>query len=107
MQRCSARVTLGPMSSWASRVVRADKILRADLNPSAVSIASSGRGDQAVDVDFALQLSSTVLLGLRIRASQVMVDKIVAVRRDTCGDAMGLGNVDLLALGRLLSFKIG
>jgi mRNA interferase MazF len=45
--------------------------------------------------------------GLRL-PSQVMVDKIAAVRRDRCGPK--IGNVDpasLLALGRLIAFVTG
>lgn len=40
--------------------------------------------------------------------SQIMVDKIMAVRRDRCGAR--IGNVDpssMLALNRLLAFVIG
>lgn len=40
--------------------------------------------------------------------SQVMVDKIVAVRRDRCGDPIGrVDEAALLALGRLVAFVIG
>lgn len=45
--------------------------------------------------------------GLR-EASQVMVDKIMAVRRDRCGPPIGrIDAAALLALGRLLTFVIG
>ena len=45
--------------------------------------------------------------GLR-EASQVMVDKIMAVRRDRCGAPIGRANdATLLALGRLLAFVVG
>jgi len=45
--------------------------------------------------------------GLR-EASQVMVDKIMAVRRDRCGAPIGCADdAALLALGRLLAFVVG
>jgi mRNA interferase MazF len=45
--------------------------------------------------------------GLRA-PSQVMVDKIVAVRRDRCGSTIGrLDAGDLVALNRLLALVIG
>ncbi len=45
--------------------------------------------------------------GLR-EPSQIMVDKIFAVRRDRCGAPFGRAdNVALLALGRLLAFVVG
>lgn len=45
--------------------------------------------------------------GLR-EPSQVMVDKIMAVRRDRCGPSIGRADpAALLALGRLLAFVIG
>ena len=45
--------------------------------------------------------------GLR-EPSQVMVDKIMAVRRDRCGVPIGrLDDGVLLALGRLLAFVVG
>ena len=45
--------------------------------------------------------------GLR-EASQVMVDKIVAIRRDRCGAPIGRADdAALLALGRLLAFVVG
>jgi mRNA interferase MazF len=45
--------------------------------------------------------------GLR-QPSQVMVDKIMAVRRDRCGAPIGRADAAaLLALGRLLAFVIG
>ena len=45
--------------------------------------------------------------GLR-DASQVMVDKIMAVRRDRCGPPIGRADdAALLALGRLLAFVVG
>ncbi len=40
--------------------------------------------------------------------SQVMVDKIMAVRRDRCGAPIGrVDDASLLALGRLLAFVVG
>ncbi len=40
--------------------------------------------------------------------SQVMVDKIMAVRRDKCGNAIGrASDTALLGLGRLLAFAVG
>ena len=45
--------------------------------------------------------------GLR-EPSQVMVDKIMAVRRDRCGVPIGRADdATLLALGRLLAFVVG
>lgn len=45
--------------------------------------------------------------GLR-EPSQVMVDKIMAVRRDRCGAPIGrVDEAALLALGRLLAFVVG
>lgn len=45
--------------------------------------------------------------GLR-QPSQVMVDKIMAVRRDRCGAPIGrVDNTALLALGRRLAFVVG
>ena len=56
---------------------------------------------------YRLPLSAGEATGLR-EPSQVMVDKIMAVRRDRCG--MPIGRADdgtLLALGRLLAFVVG
>ena len=45
--------------------------------------------------------------GLR-QPSQVMVDKIMAVRRGRCGPSVGrVDDASLLALGRLLAFVVG
>lgn len=45
--------------------------------------------------------------GLR-QPSQVMVDKMAAVRRERCGPSVGRADdASLLALGRLLAFVIG
>ena len=45
--------------------------------------------------------------GLR-EPSQVMVDKIMAVRRERCGAPIGrVDDAALLALGRLLAFVVG
>ena len=45
--------------------------------------------------------------GLRA-PSQVMVDKIMAVRKDRCSDPIGrIDQATMLALGRLLAFAIG
>jgi mRNA interferase MazF len=42
------------------------------------------------------------------KESQVMVDKIMAVRRDRCGSPIGrIDEAALLALGRLLAFGVG
>jgi mRNA interferase MazF len=54
-----------------------------------------------------LSLPAGDATGLR-EPSQVMVDKIMAVRRDRCGPR--IGHVDdeaLLALGRLLALVVG
>jgi mRNA interferase MazF len=45
--------------------------------------------------------------GLR-QASQIMVDKLMAVRRDRCGDPIGrLDAPALSALGEMLAFVVG
>ncbi len=45
--------------------------------------------------------------GLR-EPSQIMADKIMAVRREKCGPAIGrIGAAELLALGRMLALMIG
>lgn len=45
--------------------------------------------------------------GLRVR-SQVMVDKIVAARRDKCGEVIGrLGDAEVLTLNRMLALALG
>ena len=56
---------------------------------------------------YRLALPASEATGLR-EPSQVMVDKIMAVRRDRCG--VPIGRIDdgaLLALGRLLAFVVG
>ena len=56
---------------------------------------------------YRLPLPASDATGLR-QPSEVMVDKIMAVRRDRCG--IPIGRVDpaaLLALGRLLAFVVG
>ncbi len=46
-------------------------------------------------------------IGLR-QPSQMMVDKIMAVRRERCGPPVGRADgASLLALGRLLAFVVG
>jgi len=56
---------------------------------------------------YRLSLPADETTGLR-QASQVMVDKIMAVRRDRCGTAVGrVDDVALLALGRLLALVVG
>lgn len=56
---------------------------------------------------YRLTILSTPETGLR-QASQVMVDKIVAVRRDKCGPAIGrLDEAAMLALNRLLALVVG
>lgn len=56
---------------------------------------------------YRLTLPADELTGLR-HPSQVMVDKITAVRRDRCGGKIGSVNRDtLLVLGRLLAFVTG
>jgi len=43
-----------------------------------------------------------------MQPSQVMVDKIMAVRRDRCGAGIGrASDADVLVLGRLLTFVVG
>jgi mRNA interferase MazF len=50
---------------------------------------------------------ATEATGLR-ETSQVMVDKIMAVRRDRCGTPIGRADdAALLALGRRLAFVVG
>ncbi|MGH7056999.1 MAG: type II toxin-antitoxin system PemK/MazF family toxin [Acetobacteraceae bacterium] len=56
---------------------------------------------------YRLSLPAGEAPGLR-EPSQVMVDKIVAVRRDRCGAPIGrVDDATLLALGRLLAFVVG
>ena len=56
---------------------------------------------------YRLDLPANKASGLRA-PSQVMVDKIMAVRRDRCGPVIGqLERAQQLALGRLLAFAIG
>lgn len=56
---------------------------------------------------FRLTLDPKPANGLRAR-SQVMVDKIVAVRRDKCGMVIGhLDEADLIALNRILALVVG
>lgn len=56
---------------------------------------------------YRLSLPAGAGTGLR-EHSQVMVDKIMAVRRDRCGAPIGrAGDATLLALGRLLAFVVG
>jgi len=59
---------------------------------------------RALDACELLRIEET---GLR-EPSQVMVDKIMAVRRDRCGIPIGrAGDAAMLALGRLLAFVAG
>jgi mRNA interferase MazF len=54
-----------------------------------------------------LTISPTPLSGLR-QASQIMVDKITAMRRDKCGPVIGrLNEGELLGLNRLLALVVG
>lgn len=54
-----------------------------------------------------LSLLASEATGLR-EASQVMADKIFAVRREKCGKVIGnVDDVTMLALGRLLAFIVG
>ena len=56
---------------------------------------------------YRLTVPSTLETGLR-QVSQIMVDKIMAVRRDKCGPAIGrLDEAATLALNRLLALVIG
>jgi mRNA interferase MazF len=56
---------------------------------------------------YRLALPAGAATGLR-EPSQVMVDKIMAVRRDRCGAAIGrAGEGELAELGRLLAFVVG
>jgi mRNA interferase MazF len=56
---------------------------------------------------FRFPLPANEETGLR-QPSQVMVDKIMAVRRDRCGAPIGkAGPADMLSLNRLLAFVVG
>ena len=56
---------------------------------------------------YRLSLAAGEATGLR-EPSQVMVDKIMAVRRDRCGIATGRADdAAMMALGRLLAFVVG
>ena len=56
---------------------------------------------------YRLSLPAGAATGLR-EPSQVMVDKIMAVRRDRCGTPIGrAGDAALVTLGRLLALIVG
>ncbi len=56
---------------------------------------------------YRLTVEATPETGLR-RRSQVMIDKIMAVRRVRCGPVIGrLGQSEILALNRLLALMLG
>ncbi len=56
---------------------------------------------------FRLPLPANKETGL-LQPSQVMVDKIMAVRRDRCGARIGkVDGASMLALNRLLAFVVG
>jgi mRNA interferase MazF len=56
---------------------------------------------------FRFSLPATKETGL-VQASQVMVDKIMAVRRDRCGRQIGKVDPEsMLSLNRLLAFVVG
>jgi mRNA interferase MazF len=56
---------------------------------------------------FRFPLPANEETGLR-QPSQVMVDKIMAVRRDRCRARIGkVGPIEMLALNRLLAFVVG
>jgi mRNA interferase MazF len=56
---------------------------------------------------YRLPLPATEETGLR-EASQIMVDKIMTVRRDRCGPPIGcVDDATMQALGRLLIFVVG
>ncbi len=56
---------------------------------------------------YRLPLPADMGTGLK-QPSQVMVEKIMAMRRDRCGSPIGrASDASLLALGRLLAFAVG
>lgn len=56
---------------------------------------------------YRLPIAPSAGTGLR-QPSQVMVDKVMAVRRDRCGAVIGhLGAVELMSLGRMLALVVG
>ena len=56
---------------------------------------------------YRLPVLPTQQTGLR-EPSQIMVDKIMAVRRERCGAVIGhIGEAETLALGRLLALVVG
>ena len=56
---------------------------------------------------YRLDIPAGAATGLR-EPSQIMADKIMAVRREKCGPAIGhVGAAELLALGRILALMIG
>ena len=56
---------------------------------------------------YRLTLPAAAESGLR-EASQVMVDKIMAVRRDRCGAPIGrVDEAGMMALGRLVALMVG
>jgi mRNA interferase MazF len=56
---------------------------------------------------YRLPVAATALSGIR-EPSQVMVDKITAIRRDRCRSPIGrLADAELTALTRMLTFAVG
>ena len=83
-------------------VVQSDSL--ADADSVLVALLTSTFRDAPI---YRMTLEPTETNGLKT-ASQVMIDKIIAYPRATCGDVMGrLSHQDMLALNNMLSVMIG
>jgi mRNA interferase MazF len=75
-----------------------------DTDSVLVCLITTARKDAPL---YRLDLSANRETGLR-EPSQVMVEKIMAVRREKCGTSIGhLDAATLVSLGRMLSLTIG
>lgn len=83
-------------------VIQSDSLLETDS--VLVSLLTTTQREAPL---YRLSLAADESTGLR-EPSQVMVDKIMAVRRDRCGAPFGrIDDAALLALGPLLAFVVG
>jgi mRNA interferase MazF len=83
-------------------------VIQSDLLPSTgsvlVALITSDLADAPI---YRLTLEPTEANGLKL-ASQIMIDKIVAIPRAKCGSAIGrIVEADLIALNHMLSVVIG
>ena len=83
-------------------IIQSDSLDKADS--VLVCLVTSTRRDAPF---YRLDVAASAKTGLR-SASQVMIDKIMAVRRDRCGAPIGaLDTPDILQLDRLLAVMTG